>query len=187
MRAVLCKLPVSGRGSAFAGAEHSGPRRVQFRVWRERGGQPAMPSARPTRFARRRLCSVRADPASLTRAFAPPRVAQIHCSLCQLGPASLCLARVAGFSHSIVHRCPRIASRCARCRPRAFIGCRAFARTTRRATNEQHGASRAHGPDAQYYQPLFHFSQSSKTPYRFYVRALRPRPSMFCITARRSI
>lgn len=176
MRAALRKLPVSRRGSAFTGAEHSGSCRVQLRVWRERGGQPTLPSARSARFARRRVRSFRADPASLTRTFASPPVEPggVHSPFAvsiETGLAmSVAPSRVDGFNHSIVQSGPCIASRCARCRTRASFDSGAFARTARRATNEQDGASRAHGPDAQYHQPLFHFTSP-----------LEPRTVFMCV------
>ncbi|HEX7932696.1 MAG TPA: hypothetical protein VF573_06430 [Paraburkholderia sp.] len=77
-----------------------------------------------------------------------------------------------------------VASRCGRFGACAFFAGRAFARSARRAADEQYRAGCAHCPDAQHNQPLFHFEVLH--PVLFYSRHDAAR-AMSSITARRCV
>ena len=134
-----------------------------------------MPSARPARVAGRRLHAIRSDPAALTHAFILPRVGPPR-SRCWLATTLKSvrprypIVSPSRTHRSIVQSGPCVASRCARCRACASLGGRAPLRAPRRAANKQHRAGSEHCPDAQYHQPLFHFTSPHK-----------PRIAFFCV------
>ncbi|SDQ72405.1 hypothetical protein SAMN05445850_1543 [Paraburkholderia tuberum] len=128
--------------------------------------RPAMSVRGSSRLRRR---SGRADPTAIFRRKSPRQSSRKS----PHSRASGFMSRCAPLPISVVQRVSRIARRSTRGRARTLALLFAPIRAPCRASNEKHRTGRAQRPDAQYYQPFFHYT-NPREPRLSFLRALKP-------------